>query len=274
MRIAFLTNKTATVSLPVLEQLLRSGDVELAHTFFYDTVAESRSSPLRIIAQFGVRHIVAKTASAVVSSLRCRLGRLLGPKLMRAKSPYELAVIHEQPHSTISDLNQPATIEFLRSLNVDVLLVCVCKNILRQGVLSLPKMKFINVHPSLLPQYRGPTPTFWMLYHGERETGVTFHLMTPSIDDGEILAQLSMPLDRSKSVDQIEATVFELAATVLDDVLQDLQSGQTLAFIHRNEHQSSYYTFPTQAQRRELEQSLVRPMNGGSLQGGSQREMG
>jgi methionyl-tRNA formyltransferase len=100
-----------------------------------------------------------------------------------------------------------------------------------------------------------------MLYHGERETGVTFHLMTPSIDDGEILAQRSMPLDRSKSVDQIEATVFGLAATALDDVLQILQSGQAQSIIHRNEHQSSYYTFPTQAQRHELKQSLSKPMN-------------
>ena len=261
MRIAFLTNKTAILSMPVFEKLAHSERIDLAHTFFYDTLSEGRKSPASIITQLGLRRVVIKVLELVGSGLRRRLGKLLGPTAIRARSPYDLAVIGDLPHSTISDLNHPETIAFVRGLNVDVVLVCVCKNILRRELLSLPNLKWVNVHPSLLPQYRGPTPTFWMLYHGERQTGVTFHLMTPKIDDGEILAQLSMPLDCSKSEAQIETEVFKLAATVVEDVLENLDSGLVEVPSPTEHHPSSYYSFPTPTQRRELYRRLKsRPM--------------
>ena len=258
MRIAFLTNKTARVNMPVYESLIRGGDVVLTHTFFYDTVSAGRGSPLTIIAQFGLGRVAAKACQAVASGLRRQLGKRLGAKWIRAKSPYELAVIQDLPHSTISDMNQPQTINFLQSLNVDVLLVCVCKNILRRKLLSTPNKRFVNIHPSLLPRYRGPTPTFWMLYHGESKTGVTFHLMTPKIDNGKILAQLSLPLDRGKTEFQIEYEVFQLAGTIVNEVLQNLESSQIQAVSQIEDQEASYYTFPTQTQRRELKRKLAR----------------
>ncbi len=259
MRIAFLTNKTAVVSMPVFEKLVRGDEVVLAHTFFYDTISVGRSSPLAVLSQFGFRRIATKVIEALTSNLRRRLGKRLRTKWLRAKSPFELAVINDLPHSTITDMNAPETIAFLRGLNVDVVLVCVCKNILSRELLSMPNVKFVNTHASLLPRYRGPTPTFWMLYHGEQETGVTFHLMTPRIDDGMILAQRSMPLDHHESEFQIEQEVFQLAATLVDDVLQNLNSGQLQGASNSPQKESSsYHTFPTSIQRKELKRSLAR----------------
>ena len=258
MRIAFLTNKTAKVSMPVFEQLVFGNAVVLTHTFFYDTISVGRSSPLIVLSQFGFRRIASKVFEAIGSNLRMRLGKRLGAKWLRAKSPFELAVINDLPHSTITDMNAPETTALLRALNVDALLVCVCKNILSRELLSLPNMKFVNVHASLLPRYRGPTPTFWMLYHGEQETGVTFHLMTPKIDDGMILAQRSMPLDHHQSEFQIEKEVFLLAATLVGDVLRNLSSGQFHEATLTPQKESSYQTFPTSVQRRELKRSLAR----------------
>ena len=238
--------------MPVFERLVEGDDVVLAHTFFYDTISASRSSPLTIISQFGFRRVAAKAFEAIASSLRRQLGKRLGKKWGRAKSPYEFAVINNLPHSNISDINHPETIKLLRELNVDALLVCVCKNILGRELLALPNMKFVNIHASLLPRYRGPTPTFWMLYYGERETGVTFHLMTPKIDDGIILAQRAMPLDRSKSEFQIEKEVFQLGGSIVVEVLQNIASGQIQTASESVPMAFSYYTFPTPHQRREL----------------------
>ena len=258
MRIAFLTNKTAVVSMPVFEKLVRGNDVVLAHTFFYDTIFVGRESPLAVLSQFGFRRIASKVFQALASNLRRRLGKRLRTKWLRARSPFELAVINNLLHSTITDMNAAETIAFLRGLSVDVLLVCVCKNILSRELLSLPNMKFVNVHASLLPRYRGPTPTFWMLYHGEQETGVTFHLMTPKIDDGMILAQRSMPLDHHQSEFQIEKEVFLLAATLVGDVLRNLSSGQLHEATLTPQTESSYHTFPTSVQRRQLKRNLAR----------------
>ena len=252
MRIAFLTNKTSVVSMPVFEKLVDADNVVLSHAFFYDTISASRGSPLTIISQFGFRRVAVKAFEAMDSILRRQLGKRLGTKWVRAKSPYEFAVINNLPHSNITDINHPETIKLLRELNVFALLVCVCKNILSRELLALPNMKFVNIHASLLPRYRGPTPTFWMLYYGERETGVTFHLMTPKIDDGTILAQRSMPLDQRKSEFQIEKEVFQLAGSMVVDVLLNLDSDQVQASSKSEPNESSYYTFPTPLQRREL----------------------
>lgn len=258
MRIAFLTNKTAVVSMPVFEKLVWGNDVVLAHTFFYDTISVGRGSPLAVLSQFGFRRIASKVFEALASNLRRRLGKRLRTKWLRARSPFELAVINNLPHSTITNMNDPATIAFLRGLNVDVLLVCVCKNILSREVLSMPNVKFVNIHASLLPRYRGPTPTFWMLYHGEQETGVTFHWMTPRIDDGLILAQQSMALDHHQSEFQIEQKVFQLAATLVDDILRNLGSGHLHRASLAPQMKSSYHTFPTSIQRKELKRNLAR----------------
>ncbi len=258
MRIAFLTNKTAVVSMPVFETLVRGNDVVLAHTFFYDTISVGRGSPLAVLSQFGFRRIASKVFEALASNLRRRLGKRLRTEWLRARSPFELAVINGLPHSTITDMNAPETIAFLRGLNVDVLLVCVCKNILSRELLSMPNVKFVNIHASLLPRYRGPTPTFWMLYHGEQETGVTFHVMTPRIDDGLILAQRSMALDHHQSEFQIEQEVFQLAATLVGDILRNLGSGQLNGASLATQMESSYHTFPTSIQRKGLKRNLAR----------------
>ncbi len=252
MRIAFLTNKTTSVNLPLFEHLVGSKDHQLAHTFFYDTVSESCQSPLAVIARLGARRVAVKMWQTVTGAARTGLGKFLGTHCTQLRSPYELAVAHKLPHSVIKDMNDPETIGFLSDLDVDVLIVCVCKNILRKQVLSLPGISYVNIHPSLLPKYRGPAPTFWMLYNREKVTGITFHLMTTRIDEGPILAQASMPLDLSMSESQIEGELFKVAATVLGDVLQNLHENTPPNTLSVQQTDASYYTFPTPRQRREL----------------------
>ena len=256
MRVAFLTNRTARVSLPVFQRLVESDEVNLVHAFFYDTVAEGRNSPREILANMGVAGVGRKFGEAVASRLRVRVGKWLGANRVSAKAPFECAVMTGLPHTTISDVNDPSTINFIREMELDVLLVCVCKNILRREVLSLPNMMFVNIHPSLLPKYRGPTPTFWMLYHGERETGVTFHVMTQKIDEGRILAQRSLLLDRNKTETRIETEVFQLAATVVEDVLRNLDADEPQRLTQEDQVKAAYYTYPTHTQRRELRKRL------------------
>ena len=258
MRVAFLTNRTARVNLPVFQRLVASDELELVHAFFYDTVSEGQKSPREIIANMGVTRVFRKVGESIASRWRIGVGKWLGSESVRVKAPYELALIAGLPHSTISNVNDPTNIAALRQMKLDVLLVCVCKNILRSEVLSLPDIRFVNIHPSLLPKYRGPAPTFWMLYHGESETGVTFHVMTRRIDDGRILAQRSLPLNRKKSEVQIETEVFQLAATVLEDVMRNLDADDETRHTSQTDHgKSSYYTFPTPAERRQLRKKLL-----------------
>ena len=62
IKVALLTNTTATTSLPVLKRLCAEEGIELVHTFFYDTIAESRGNIRQTIAKFGIRGVISKVA--------------------------------------------------------------------------------------------------------------------------------------------------------------------------------------------------------------------
>ena len=257
MRVTLLTNLTARASLPVLERLAKSRQVELQHVFFYDTLAAGRAAPLQILREFGLKKLVVKIAQLLNSKLRVRIGRLLRSGWIRPSSSYEFAVFHKVPHSVTSNMNSDASYEQLRQSDVDVVVVCVCKNILRAKLLSMPGQQFVNIHPSLLPHYRGPSPTFWMLYHGEQLTGYTIHHMTTQVDRGAILAQSTMPLDCDRSELEIELSVFKAAAETLVETLLKLNEQPPQTTSTPDSCEGSYHTYPTPQQRQELLQRLA-----------------
>jgi len=245
MRVAFLTNTTATVSYPVFERLVAASDIELVHTYFYDTLAESRGSPLQIIAKYGVRKIASKVFGLVLGKLRSGIGG--------SQSPLEHVKTFDLPYTVVNNINDACHIESIAELSLDAVVVCVCKNILKPTLLSTPGVRFINIHPSLLPKYRGPTPTFWALYHGESQTGITFHAMTADIDRGRILAQTSAPIDHTKSEEEIELELFSTAAGMIEDVLWERSKFDDSAANGKG----SYFTYPTPSERRELNRRLA-----------------
>lgn len=87
------------------------------------------------------------------------------------------------------ELDEPQLIEAVRALNVDAAVVCSFNYKIPRILLGSTKYGFINVHPSMLPKYRGGNPYSRVLINGETETGVTIHFMDESFDTGDIIAQ-------------------------------------------------------------------------------------
>lgn len=83
----------------------------------------------------------------------------------------------------------------------------------------------VNVHPSLLPRYRGPNPVNWALLAGERTTGVTLHRLTQTVDAGEILAQREVEIAPDDTSGTLRARLAEAARDVLADYLGALDAG-------------------------------------------------
>jgi methionyl-tRNA formyltransferase len=100
---------------------------------------------------------------------------------------------------------------------------------LRRDVLDLPRKGVANIHPSLLPGGRGPEPVFWTFRNGERETGVTVHLMDEGLDTGPILAQCRMPMPPEMTAPDLEAHLLETGARLLVDLLPGLLAGSFVA---------------------------------------------
>ena len=82
------------------------------------------------------------------------------------------------------------TYDIIKKLSPDIIIVSSFNQIIPKPIISIPKLGVINIHPSLLPKYRGATPTVWALMNGEKETGVTIHFIEDErIDNGNIITQ-------------------------------------------------------------------------------------
>jgi methionyl-tRNA formyltransferase len=91
----------------------------------------------------------------------------------------------------------------LASLRPDLFIANVFSLRLPADALALPRLGAVNVHPALLPRYRGTMTPHWLLRHGEPESGVTLHRMAPDFDTGPILAQERFPITDDDDVDSL-----------------------------------------------------------------------
>jgi methionyl-tRNA formyltransferase len=120
------------------------------------------------------------------------------------------------------DANGPACRAFLEALSPDLLLAVGYGQILGDETLAIPRVGALNVHPSLLPKYRGLDPIWWVVYEGETETGVTVHEMTRKVDEGPILAQESMPLFPEDTVLEVYQRMQPLTVSVVSRALTEI----------------------------------------------------
>jgi methionyl-tRNA formyltransferase len=127
-----------------------------------------------------------------------------------------------QPES----LREADAIVRLKSINPDVLVVVSYGEILRKSLLELPKFGCINVHPSLLPQYRGSIPIQAAILNGDAESGVSFIKLIRRMDAGPILRQIRFPLHGTETTGQLSEHLSELAAAHLPGTVLDWVKGE------------------------------------------------
>lgn len=130
-------------------------------------------------ARMGARYL---RGSLLASLSPARQRRLTG----RLHSVRGAAAVHDVPVERVADVSDPAFVERVRSAAPELLLSLICGQRLGADLLDVPEWA-ITLHPSLLPDYRGPAPEFWVLYHDEAETGWTAHVMTEAFDAGPIV---------------------------------------------------------------------------------------
>ena len=125
-------------------------------------------------------------------------------------------------------------------LNVDLIIVGTWKERISPKTYNIPRIAAVNVHPSLLPKYRGPNPYMQTILHGEEFSGVTIHLMNENFDEGAILKQEKVPiLDNDTSKELRERTVRK-AREVVCEFINDLNE-KILTPVNQDEKYASYY---------------------------------
>jgi methionyl-tRNA formyltransferase len=121
-------------------------------------------------------------------------------------------------------LKNPEFLEHLKSLNADLQIV-VAFRMLPEVVWSMPPLGTINLHGSLLPQYRGAAPINWAVINGEKQTGVTTFKLQHQIDTGDILLQQSFAIGENDTAGDVHDTMKEIGAAVLVKTVAGLATG-------------------------------------------------
>ena len=130
-----------------------------------------------------------------------------------------------QPKSLRSEEEHAA----LASLFPDVVVVAAYGLFLPPEVLNVPPLGCLNIHPSLLPRYRGPSPVVTAILSGDDETGVTIMKLDEGMDSGPILAQTKVALADRETTPELTRRLFDLGADLLVDTLPRWSSGDIQA---------------------------------------------
>jgi len=154
--------------------------------------------------------------SLVVTTPDKQAGR--GLKMQPSPVKFKASELHLPLAQPIS-LKDPSFVEQLKNFNPDFIVV-VAFRIVPNEILSIPKYGTINLHPSLLPKYRGPSPMQWAIINGEESTGVTTILLNEQIDGGPILLQNTEPIHNTDNFQSLHDRLkIKGAQLVVDSII-------------------------------------------------------
>jgi methionyl-tRNA formyltransferase len=151
---------------------------------------------------------------------------------------------HDIPHSEVEDVNDSAFLDRLRRLSPDLVLSVFPLQRFGPGLLSIPRMGCINVHSAPLPEYRGLHSTFWSLYNGERESGISIHFMNDDWDAGPIIMDRRFPISPGDTVYSLDRRKMAIVPGLLSDALDALIEGRVVTR-ENDPGKGAYYSVPS-----------------------------
>ena len=121
------------------------------------------------------------------------------------------------------------SLQQLREINADAFVVTAYGQILSEEILNMPRLGCINVHGSILPQYRGAAPIQWSLYNGESVVGVTTMLMDAGMDTGAMLLKATTPVGLLDNAETVGERLASLGGELLVETLVKWEKGEITA---------------------------------------------
>ena len=115
-------------------------------------------------------------------------------------------------------------VDILKNINPDVICVVAYGKIIPKEILEIPKYGCVNVHPSLLPQYRGSAPIQWAILNGDKETGVTTMYLDEGMDSGDIILQTKTLIDKDETSGELWDRLSKIGAELLVETLEKIEN--------------------------------------------------
>ena len=140
----------------------------------------------------------------------------------------ELAIQHSLPVYQPDTFKDEEAVEQLRALQPDVVAVVANGRILPQRVLDIPAKGCVNIHASVLPQYRGSAPYQWAVLDGLKETGVTAQYMVLKMDAGDVIDVAKTPIGENETAGELLDRLAVLGANLLSETLRKYEDKELI----------------------------------------------
>lgn len=161
-------------------------------------------------------------------------------KMMQMTPVKEVALEAGIPVYQPRRIREPENLEILKRYAPDVIVVVAFGQMIPQEILDLPKYGCINVHASLLPDYRGAAPIQWAVIRGDKESGVTTMRMDAGLDTGDMILQEKVTLDAKETGGSLFDKLSRIGADLLIRTLEALENG-TASFEKQPEESPTPY---------------------------------
>lgn len=149
--------------------------------------------------------------------------KMIAPPVKQFAEEKGLAVY--QPTKVRNNLD---FINTIKALNPDVICVVAYGKILPKEILDIPKLGCINVHGSLLPQYRGAAPIQWSILNGDKKTGITTMYMDVGMDTGDMILKEEVEIDEDETTGELWNRLSKIGGKLLVKTLEQIEKGTAL----------------------------------------------
>jgi methionyl-tRNA formyltransferase len=259
MKIEFLTAEDPFYVLPFFEEFLRHYSNEFEITRISCCRAMGKRSRWQLLRElkwlYGVPGLGKLLLHAGIAKAMALLPR--GRKASRYYSIAQLAKAYGIEYVHVGNPNQPEFTGGLQHRGPELLVSVACPYILKENVLGIPPRGCINIHHAPLPRYKGMMPTFWQLFHGEQQLGITIHYMAARIDEGAALLQDSLAVTPGESLHDLIRRSKRYGAHCMARVLRSMEANQAVA-VPMDHTQGSYFTFPRREEALEFRRRGLR----------------
>jgi methionyl-tRNA formyltransferase len=139
------------------------------------------------------------------------------------------------------DFSSSIFINKITSLQPDIGVICHFQTLIKKELINIPKYGFINLHPSLLPKYRGMSPQHWPIINGDNETGITIHFVDENTDTGDIILQTKITINNNEYVSDLQNKMKSSYFTIVIEAIDIILENNKTKYIKQSHLKESYY---------------------------------
>ena len=141
------------------------------------------------------------------------------------KSLIDIAKKNKIPTLNPNEIDK-SLIDNIKKISPDIIISCYYRKIFPSELILIPRLGIVNIHPSLLPEFRGPVPTAWAILNDKKITGVTIHKIEKEIDTGDIYAQSKFKIGKNETGYELHLRSMQEGLYLFKKIFKSLISGK------------------------------------------------